>query len=72
MNHRNPLHVRSTFTVIQCTVRGTVYYESLPQQSFILQVELEVETLLDSILYFKRSIREYIHHFYLDHVTVAL
>ena len=56
VNHRNPLRVRSTFTVIQCTVRGTVYYKSWPQQSFILQVELEVETLLDSILYFKRSV----------------
>ena len=53
VNHRNPLRVTSTFTAIQCTVRGTVYYESWPQQSFILQVELEVETLLDSILYFK-------------------
>ena len=56
VNHRNPLHVRSTFIVIQCIVRGTVYYESWPPQSFILQVELEVETLLDSILYFKRSV----------------
>ena len=52
----NPLCVRSTFTVIQYTVQSTVYYESWPQQSFILQVELEVETLLDSILYFKQSV----------------
>ena len=58
VNHRNPLRVKSTFIVIQRTVRGTVYYESWPPQSFIciLQVELEVETLLDSIFYISNEV----------------
>ena len=69
VNHHNPLRVRSTFTVIQCTVRGTVYYESWQQQSVILQVKLEVETLYFTPFYISNEVsREYIHH----HMTVAL
>ena len=68
VNHHNPLRVRSTFTVIQCTVRGTVYYKVGHNNHSSCKLNSTLKDYLTPFYISNEVSREYIHH----HVTVAL